>query len=189
MGSCRTPCCVPCAPRPVPHAMCSPRPPQPLRNLEEKAENQPQQLLSVPGLCMEQPLPKEMLGEAVAEGKGCLAGLSPCLHTASGRLAARPPCFPLRFHSHPCTLPGVAHGSTQDCFWAPEAGAERGRRRDVCPGWGRAAMVQLNGCVRGFNSQGWIFLSVSSDSGFTVGLPVGPTRSSSHPSHRPCTLP
>lgn len=96
------------------------------------------------------------------------------------------------FFFPPLHFAGVAHGSTRDCFWArhPKAGAERGRRRDVSPGWGCAAMDQLNGRVRGLNSQWCIFLSMLPDGTGTLVLWWGclpdPPNIPSHPAlHAP----
>lgn len=162
MGSRRTPCRVPCAPRPVPHAMCSPRPSQPLRNLGEKAEKQPlgsafpQRHLSSSlslGSAWNSPFPKRCWGrrlspgaavmqgaKAVAEGQGCLAGLSPCPHAACAGLAARPPCFPLPFHSRPCTLPGWLTAAPR---------AVSGLPKRVLRGAGGGMCAQAGSCSRG----------------------------------------
>lgn len=125
---------TPCALRPTSRA---PRhvlaqTPQPLRNLEEKAEKQPRGSAFLQQHCSSSlsrldpwalrgtaPSQRDAGGrlfspgnalmhgaKAVAEGHGCLAGLNPCLHTPCTGLAARLPSFPLPFPSRRCTLPG-----------------------------------------------------------------------------------
>lgn len=188
---------------PVPHLPCPmpcarPDPPQPLRNLAEKAEKQPlgsafpqQHFSSSPSrldpraLRGTAPSQRDAGGEVVfpwgrldARGQGCCRGkgvpgrAEPLPAHRLRRAGSSPSTLSPSFSFPPLHVAGVAHGSTQDCFWArhPEVGTERGRRRNVSPGWGRAAMDQLNGRVRGLNSRWWIFLSVLSGGTGTLVL-------------------